>query len=171
MHYFFKSVDKVRRHLPAVPGTDLDVVALVTRPGALPEGTPFFVGPDMRPREPLTSYFFDLARYVGAESLRDYAYDPLALEDFLGQVLETSTSLSEATEEDLVAFRRYRTEMQPSPVGPATWRRNRVSIDGFYGWAVDTGLLPCRPYRIRRPPRPRYPLHPRRAGRQDMVGG
>ncbi|WP_329462278.1 hypothetical protein [Streptomyces sp. NBC_01431] len=98
-----------------MPGIDPDVVDLVTRPGALPEGTPFFLGPDMRPREPLTSYFFDLSKYVGAVSLRDYAYDLMALEDFLGRVLDPPTDLLLATEEDLVGFRRYRTALQPSP--------------------------------------------------------
>ncbi|MER5466804.1 recombinase XerD [Streptomyces sp. NPDC002668] len=129
---------------------DLDAAALVTRPGALPERTPFFVGDDMRPREPITSYFFDLANYVGAGSLENYAYDVMALEDFLGTVLDPPTDLLSATEDDLVAYRRYRTALQPSPVRPATWRRNRVSIDGFYDWAVDTGLLEARPYRVRR---------------------
>lgn len=149
MHYFFVSPSKVRQFPPQVPGVDLDPAALVTRPGALPDGTPFFVGDDMRPREPITSYFFDLAKWVGAESLEDYAYDVMALEDFLGTVLDPPADLLSATEDDLVAYRRYRTALQPSPVRPATWRRNRVSIDGFYDWAVDTGLLEARPYRVR----------------------
>ena len=105
-------------------------VALVARPGALPEGTPSFVGGDMRPREPITSYFFDLANYVGAGSMEDYAYDVMALEDFLGTVVDPPADLMSATEDDLVAYRRYRTALQRSPVRPATWRRNRVSIDG-----------------------------------------
>lgn len=74
----------------------------------------------------------------------------LSLEDFLGTVLDPPADLLSATEDDLVAYRRYRTALQPSPVKPATWRRNRVSIDGFYDRAVDTGLLEARPYRVRR---------------------
>ncbi|MFB7509156.1 hypothetical protein [Streptomyces broussonetiae] len=122
----------------------------MAHPAALPEGTPFFIGPDMRPRKPLTSYFFDLSKYVGASSLQDHTYDLMALESFLGAVLEPPTDLLSVTEEDLVAYRRSRTSLQSVPVGAATWRRNRVSIDGFYDWTVDCGLLPQRPCRPRR---------------------
>ncbi|MCZ4610886.1 site-specific integrase [Streptomyces sp. Lzd4kr] len=127
-----------------------DVSQMLSGPATLPEGTPFFVDEDMRPVEPMCSYFFDLARHVGAESLRDYAYDLMGLEDFLARVLDPPSDLLSATEADLVAFRRWRTQLAPVPIGPATWRRNRTAINGFYDWAVGTGLLERRPYARRR---------------------
>ncbi|GGN27163.1 hypothetical protein GCM10011578_062200 [Streptomyces fuscichromogenes] len=85
-----------------------------------------------------------------AESLRDYAYDLMGLEDFLARVLDPPTDLLSASEEDLVAFRRWRTQRAPVPVGPATWRRNRAAINGLYDWAVGSGLLRQRSYLRRR---------------------
>ncbi|MGW7406607.1 hypothetical protein ACWGI9_23250 [Streptomyces sp. NPDC054833] len=43
MDYFFVSRSKVRRFYEAPPGVDLDAFAYVSRPGALKEGTPFFL--------------------------------------------------------------------------------------------------------------------------------
>lgn len=123
---------------------------LLSGPEVLPEGTPFFVDEFMRPREPMCSYFFDLARHVGAKSLREYAYDLMGLEDFLSGGLDPPTDLVAAREPDLVASRRWRTQLAPVPVGPATWRRNRAAINGFYDWAVDAGLIGQRPYLRRR---------------------
>ena len=46
---------------------------LLNRAGrALKEGTPFFLGPDMRPVEPLCSFFFEIAKTLKAKSLADY---------------------------------------------------------------------------------------------------
>ncbi|MDV9168642.1 site-specific integrase [Streptomyces sp. W16] len=150
MPYFFTSYSSVVRHQDALAELGFDVVELLSGPMELPEGTPFFVDEGMRPREPLCSYFFDLARHVGAKSLREYAYDLMGLEDFLARVLDPPTDLVSAEETDLVAFRRWRTQMAPVPVGPATWRRNRAAINGFYDWAVGVGLLGQRPYLRRR---------------------
>ncbi|MFE4968983.1 site-specific integrase [Streptomyces sp. NPDC056660] len=150
MSYFFTSYSSVVRHREAFGGFGFDVPAMLSAPMTLPEGTPFFLDEDMRPREPKTSYFFYLARHVEAESLRDYAYDLMGLEDFLARVLDPPTDLLSASEEDLVAFQRWRTQLAPVPVGPATWRRNRAAINGFYDWAVGSGLLQQRPYLRRR---------------------
>lgn len=150
MHYFFTSSSHLFRHQKALGKLGFDVSQLLSGPATLPEGTPFFVDEDMRPVEPMCSYFVDLARHVGSESLRDYAYDLMGLEDFLARVLDPPSDLLSATEADLVAFRRWRTQLAPVPVGPATWRRNRTAINGFYDWAVGTGLLERRPYARRR---------------------
>ena len=150
MDHFFVSRALVRRHRDWLEGVVPGAADLVVGSGALKDGTPFFVGDDMWPREPMCSYFFELAKHVQAESAQDYAYDLMGLEDFLGRVMDPPTDLLSATEDDLVAFRRYRTEDQAVPVGAATWRRNRVAVNGFYDWAVASGCLEARPHARRR---------------------
>jgi hypothetical protein len=55
--HYFVSGEKVRRYFVPVPGMDLDAVTHVEREGALMDGTPFILGPDVRPAEPLCSFF------------------------------------------------------------------------------------------------------------------
>jgi integrase len=149
--YFFVSHDKVRRYgKDLLPGVDLDLEAYVQRRGALKEGTPFFLGPDMRPMEPLCSFFFEMAKTLKAKSLADYTYDALDVVDFLDD-LEFPTDLLSVTEEDLVAYRDDRTQYQDEPVSPGTWQRRRAMLNNFYDWAVDDAkLLDKRPYYRRR---------------------
>ncbi|GGP72278.1 hypothetical protein GCM10010214_53950 [Streptomyces abikoensis] len=150
VEYFFVSHAKVRRHAVALEGVDLDWVEYVTRPGALKEGTPFFLGSDMRPLEPLTSCFFELAKRLDAGSLQDYAYDLMDLVDFLG-ALDPPTDLLSATEDELVAYRDWLMEHRDEPVSAATWMRRRAAIHNFYDWAVDdVRLLDRRPYNRRK---------------------
>ncbi|WP_030246328.1 tyrosine-type recombinase/integrase [Streptomyces sp. NRRL S-350] len=158
MDYFFTSTDVVRRFYEPVPGVDLDAVAYVTRPGALPEGTPFFVDEGMRPAEPLSSFFRSEAKTLAASSLRDYTYDLLDVADFLGG-LDPAVDLLSACEDDLVAYRDDRTRHQEAPLSPASWRRRRTAIGNLYSWAVEEGLLERRPY------------HRRRGGRDVLAWG
>ncbi|MGW2229449.1 site-specific integrase [Streptomyces formicae] len=146
MDYFFTSRVKVRRHYDPPPGVDLDGLAYVTRAKALKDGTPFFLGPDMRPVEPHCSFFYELAKTLEPKSLQDYTYDFLDLDDFL-EVLDPPVNVLSATEEDLLAYRDDCVEHRDEPVGAATWKRRRATINNFYDWAVDTeGLLDRRPY-------------------------
>ena len=146
MDYFFTSRDKVRRHYEPPPGVGLDGVSYATRHKALKDGTPFFLGPDMRPLEPHCSFFYELAKTLEAKSLQDYTYDFLDVDDFLAALDPPADWLS-ATESDLIAYRDYSVEHREEPVGPATWKRRRVTINNFYDWAVDReGLLDKRPY-------------------------
>ncbi|MFJ5819842.1 site-specific integrase [Streptomyces sp. NPDC093108] len=149
MDYFFVSGDKVRRFYEAPKGVDLEVRSYVERPGAVRDGTPFFLGPDMRPVEPLCSFFFELSKSLVAKTLADYTYDILDLLDFLGQ-LDPPLDLLSATEDDLVAYRDDRTQHQDVPISAGTWQRRRAAINNFYDWAVYDGLLPRRPYHRRR---------------------
>lgn len=150
MDYFFTSRSKVRRFGVSVAGADLDALQYVTRDRALPDGTPFFVGPNMLPREPHCSFFLDLAKTLKAKSLQDYAYDFMDFSDFL-EGLDPPSDVLSATEDDLLAYREYCTEHRDEPVSPATWQRRRVTIHNFYNWAVDeANLLARRPY-YRRP--------------------
>ncbi|MEU3226692.1 hypothetical protein ABZ695_26525 [Streptomyces sp. NPDC006976] len=42
-----------------------------------------------------------------------------------------------ADEDDLIAYRDYCTEYRDEPMGPATWKRRRATINRFYDWALD----------------------------------
>ncbi|MFH8873164.1 recombinase XerD [Streptomyces griseus] len=150
MDYFFVSRSKVRRFYEAPPGVDLDAVEYVSRPGALKEGTPFFLDSEMRPAEPLVSFFLEMAKTLKAKSLQDYTYDALDLADFLENELDPPGDLLSVIEEDLVAYREDCTEHRESPDAPATWKRRRAMINGFYGWAEDQRLIDKRPYFRRR---------------------
>ncbi|WP_225447910.1 site-specific integrase [Streptacidiphilus sp. P02-A3a] len=149
MDYFFASPDKVRRYFEPIPGVDLDAWAYVTRPGAVPEGTPFFLDGGMRPSEPLSSFFREEAKTLEISSLRDYTYDLLDVVDFL-MGLDPAEDLLSAGEDDLVAYRDDRTLHQEEPLSPATWRRRRVAINNFYTWALETGEVERRPYHRRK---------------------
>lgn len=150
MDYFFVSRSKVRRFYEAPPGVDLDAFAYVSRPGALKEGTPFFFDSHMRPAEPLVSFFLDMAKTLKAKSLQDYTYDALDLTEFLENELDPPVGLLSVIEEDLVAYREDCTEHRESPDAPATWKRRRATINGFYEWAEDQKLIDKRPYFRRR---------------------
>ncbi|MCC5575734.1 hypothetical protein IMZ11_08790 [Microtetraspora sp. AC03309] len=84
MDYFFASRDKVRGFGAIADGIDLDFLRYVTRQRALKDGTPFFLGSDMRPLEPHCSFFLDLAKTLKAKSLQDYTYDFLDFLESLG---------------------------------------------------------------------------------------
>jgi integrase len=158
VEHFFVSERKVARYFEPPAGTDLDGLAVVRRAGALKDGTPFFLGADMRPIEPLCTFFFELAKVLKPKTLADYAYDLMDLVGFLEQLDEPADLLS-AAEEDLVAYRRERTQLQDAPIAPATWRRRRAAINSFYDWAVDSGALARRPY------------FKRKSGRDALSGG
>ncbi|MDH6128824.1 recombinase XerD [Kitasatospora sp. GP82] len=145
MDYFFTSRDKVRRYPDVVDGVELDAVRYVTRDRAVTDGTPFFLGTDMRPLEPHCSFFREMAKTNKAKSLQDYAYDFLGLDDFLSSLDPPSDVLS-ATEDDLLAYREHCTKYRDEPMRPASWRRHRTTLNNFYNWAVETGLLERRPY-------------------------
>jgi site-specific recombinase XerC len=145
MDHFFVSHAKVRRFLQPLPGIDLDGVAFVQRSGALKDGTPFFLGSDGRPAEPLCSFFFELSKTLKASTMADYAYDLMDVVAFLGRC-SVPTDLLSACEDDLVAYREFCTRDRERPVSAATWQRRRAAINAFYDWAVQTGTLRQRPY-------------------------
>ncbi|HEY5990646.1 MAG TPA: hypothetical protein VIV12_30270 [Streptosporangiaceae bacterium] len=76
------------------------------REGAVKDGTPFILGPDMRPAEPLCSFFFHLSKSLAASTLADYAHDLLDLAAFLSR-MPVPLDLGSAGEDDLLAYREY----------------------------------------------------------------
>lgn len=127
----------------SLPLMDLDVAALLRRTG-LSDGTPIFLDDSAWPVEPLTGFVHDLSRRVAAATLRQYAYDLLMFADFL---IERGTDVLSAREEDLVAYRRSRTELQDRPVVANTWRRNASVLRQLYTWLVEDGQLERVPWR------------------------
>lgn len=156
MDYYFVSRAKTFEHFELRTDVPIDGQQIVSRKKALPDGTPFFVDDHMRPLEPWCSFFFSLAQEKrSAITMRNYAYDLMALEEFLTG-LEPPADLLSSTEDDLFAYRDYRVEHQDKPVSAVTWNRNRIPIKLFYEWAVREGLLQ------------RLPYVPRRNGRDSM---
>jgi site-specific recombinase XerD len=150
MDYFFVSRAKVHKHFESPTDVAVDGRRIVNAKAALPDSTPFFTDDQMRPLEPWCSFFFKLAkkdRKRSANTLRSYAYDLLALEQFLSN-LDPPVDVLSADEDDLLSYRDYRTEYQDKPVSKTTWNRNRVPIKLFYEWAVDKGLIERLPYSI-----------------------
>ncbi|MFE3901274.1 hypothetical protein ACFXPY_13180 [Streptomyces sp. NPDC059153] len=113
---------------------------------ALPDRLPVFVDGQMRPVEPACSWFRQLA-YLGRDpedTLRHYAYIVLRLMEFLA---ERGRELGTATESDLVAYRRSRTELQDVPVGGSAWDREASVINSLLDWMVVQGLRRASPLR------------------------
>ncbi|WP_460348663.1 hypothetical protein [Actinoallomurus acanthiterrae] len=112
----------------------------------LPDGLPLIVDGRMRPVEPLCAWFRSLA-YEGKqpETLKSYAYIVRRLAVFLAG---RGTDVLGATEADLVAYRRSRTELGERPVDGPTWDKEAVVINGFYGYLLDCGFVRRRPFRL-----------------------
>jgi site-specific recombinase XerD len=145
---YFVDRDRVRRSFRAVDGVDLEPVGLLDRL-AVAESAGFVLDDDMRPVEPVTSFLLEMASEVSERTRREYSLDLFALARFLA---EAGTSLVDADEHHLTAYRRWRQEGQDRPVARSTWQRNRAPIERFYDWLVDNGHRDKRPYRPRRGP-------------------
>lgn len=114
---------------------------------AIPDGMPVVLDVEIRPVEPLSSWFRHLA-YLGrdAETMRSYGYVVMRLADFL---THRGRDLLTATEEDLLAYRRQRLEVQEVPIDPvATWGRESSTVNGLFGWLVESGRRQHGPLRM-----------------------
>ena len=109
------------------------------------DGMPVILDEQMRPVEPVSSWFRSLALAErDVATMRAYAYAVLRLMDFLRV---RGSDLLRATETDLLEFRRWRTREQDEPIQRATWEKESAAINGLYGWLVDRGDLRRRPWR------------------------
>ncbi|WP_329351878.1 site-specific integrase [Streptomyces sp. NBC_01261] len=114
---------------------------------ALPDRLPVIVDSVMRPVEPACTWFRHLA-YMGRDpedTLRHYAYIVLRLMEFL---IERGRELVTATESDLVAYRRSRTELQDKPVGGSAWDREASVINTLFDWLVGQQFRRVSPLRM-----------------------
>ncbi|MFF3159824.1 site-specific integrase [Streptomyces sp. NPDC057910] len=129
-----------------LPEGSAGAVSLLGR-RVIPDGMPVVLGLDMRPVEPLSSWFRYLA-YLGRdpETMRSYAYVVLRLAEFLAwRGLDVLT----ATETDLLAYRRQRLEVQVVPIDPVTtWDREASTVNGLFGWLAEAGHVRHKPLRM-----------------------
>lgn len=114
--------------------------------GVIRDGTPVFLDSQMRPVEYLSGWFRQLSmRNRDAKTMRQYAYLVRSLVHFLeGRGID----LLRATETDLAAFRRSRTEVQEEPIEDTVWDRDAGVIDRLYGWLRDNGHIERKPLRL-----------------------
>jgi integrase len=128
-----------------IPGMEPAGVAALFERRLVPEGMPVLLDEAMRPVEPLSSWFRHLALAGRSpKTMRKYAYIALRLSDFLTQ---RGSDLLSATEEDLLEYRLLRGQIQEVPIGKATWETEATATNGLYGWLVQQGRVPARPWR------------------------
>ncbi|MFZ3492334.1 site-specific integrase [Streptomyces sp. 5.8] len=145
MDLYFVKRTLVDRYAEALPSGSSGAVGLLDR-RVIPDGTPVFLDRDMRPVEPVCSWFRHLAhKNRDPETMRSYAYVVSRLMDFLEH---RGTDVVSATEADLVAYRRQRQVLQPIPIGESTWDREAATVNGLYDWLVDQKLVARRPLRL-----------------------
>ncbi|MGW5401965.1 site-specific integrase [Streptomyces sp. NPDC003952] len=146
MDLFFVSRARVQQRSAVFGGLGAEAVRRLDY-RALPDGLPLIVDAGLRPVEPVCTWFRHLA-YMGRDpdgTLRPYAYIVLRLLEFLA---ERGRELGTATESDLVAYRRSRTELQEQPAGGATWDREASVISTLFAWLVEQGFRRASPLRI-----------------------
>ncbi|MBA8931814.1 hypothetical protein BC739_009073 [Kutzneria viridogrisea] len=144
MELFFTDRSRVRAGT-AVAGLEPDEVAGLFERRLVPDGMPILLDDAMRPVEPLSSWFRQLALAGRSpKTMRKYAYVGLRLQEFLAQ---RGLSFATATETDLLEYRLLRTRVQDQPVARSTWEVEATAINGLYGWLVDQQLVPARPWR------------------------
>ncbi|MFD4554596.1 hypothetical protein ACFWP5_09775 [Streptomyces sp. NPDC058469] len=114
---------------------------------SISDGTTIYLdGERMMPVEPLCSWgrnmsYADLAR----STLKDYGRITAR---FAGHQEGRGRDVLSATESDLVAFKKVRTQLQERPIGTSTWGKESGLMDQFFGFAVDEGYLSRRPVRV-----------------------
>mgnify|MGYP002352991367 CR=1 FL=1 len=124
-----------------------DLVKREARAQILP-GTPVLWRTDgwLDPR--LVEYFNRSLEFVGLAETSKATY---AIEMRLWfEYLQTQgLSWDEASEDDLVGYQiwRLRSDENPRPVSPATWRKSAAALHRFYGWAAEKGreYVPANP--------------------------
>ncbi|MGV4923833.1 hypothetical protein K2224_00605 [Streptomyces sp. BHT-5-2] len=143
MDLFFVKRPLVERYGDGLPGGT--AVALLDRQ-VIPDGMPIVLGSDMRPVEPLSSWFRHLA-YLGrtAGTMRSYAYVVLRLADYLAS---RQTDLLAAGEVDLLAYRRQRLDVQAAPLDQVTWDREASTANGMFAWLTEAGHRSHGPLRM-----------------------
>ncbi|MFD5339892.1 hypothetical protein [Streptomyces hawaiiensis] len=146
MHLFAVDSGVARAHLdsPLLSGEE---AAALLEYRAISDGTPVFLDDEtMMPVEPLCSWgrglsYADLAEGTLKEYGRILARFALHQEKRAGDVVA-------ATESDVVAYKRFRTEEQRRPVGVSAWSKESGLLDQFFGFLVERGDLARRPVRV-----------------------
>ncbi|MCX4744509.1 hypothetical protein OG455_03070 [Kitasatospora sp. NBC_01287] len=160
------SVDSkvVRNHLesPVLSGEDAARL-LVHR--SISDGAPVYLDDEtMMPVEPLCSWGRNLSYAdLALSTLKDYGR---IMARFAGHQEGRGRDVLSATESDLVAFKKARTQFQERPIGSSAWGKESGLLDQFFKFAVDEKYLSQRPVRVAA--RGRNPLAPRVRSGMDI---
>lgn len=158
------SVDRpsVGRYLDSAVVSGAEVVRLLD---SLPlaDGAPVFLDSEtMMPLEPMCSFGRYLsARDIAASTMKDYGR---ILARFAAFQSQRGKDLLAATETDLQAYKRTRTQLQRKPIGASAWGKESHLLDQFYAYLVKHGHRRQQP--ARSGPRGRNAMSPQ--VRQDM---
>ncbi|MFG3227616.1 hypothetical protein ACGF07_22930 [Kitasatospora sp. NPDC048194] len=146
MQVFFVNAKLAKRHMdsPVISGEE---VGRLLDDRAIADGTPVYLDDEtMMPIEPLCSWGRSLSDGELAEgTLKDYGRIIARVADFQEQ---RGRGVLSATESDLQAYKKVRTQLQTRPVGDVTWGKEAQLIDQFYEHLVERSVLQKRPRRM-----------------------
>lgn len=133
-------------------------VARLLRHRSISDGTPVYLDEEtMLPIEPLCSWARSMSyAELSRSTMQDYGR---IMARFAAHQASRGRDVLSATESDLVAYRRERTQLQKRPIGNSAWSKESSLLDQFYGFLEQTGHRRCRPVRVAA--RGRNPLSPR----------
>src|SRR6266540_6368535 len=139
---------------PVVSG---EQVVRLLRHRAISDGTPVFLDDEtMLPVEPLCLWGRNLSySELCASTMRDYGR---IVARFAAHQAKRGRDVLSATESDLVAYRRERTQLQRRPIGTSAWGKESSLLDQLYTFLEATGHRRHRP--VRMAARGRNPLSP-----------
>lgn len=104
---------------------------------------PVIVDSKMRPIAHVNAFLAAISDSVSARTRDSYAYDTRRFVNFLEN---RRTNVVAATQEDLVAYRKARTEIDGDAVSSATWERDKIVIKLLYRFLIDEQLVPREPW-------------------------
>jgi integrase len=105
--------------------------------------TPVLVDQRTRPLSYWSEFFGAIAPSLNPLSLRSYAYDARRLANFLAS---RDANIVAATQADLVAYRRSRTDADHDGVSEATWQREKTLITLVYKFLVRRKIVEREPW-------------------------
>ncbi|WP_198357371.1 hypothetical protein [Streptomyces fildesensis] len=146
MDLFFVNSGNAKRYLESLVISGDDVARLLDD-RAIADGTPIFLdGETMMPVEPMSSWGRTLA-YAALKpgTRREYGRIVARLSDYQEK---RGRNLVTATESDIQAFKRVRTELQKRPLGDSAWGKECQLLDRFYGHLVRVGAREHLPVRM-----------------------
>ncbi|WP_410583795.1 hypothetical protein [Amycolatopsis sp. lyj-108] len=164
MRRFTVDTKLAEQYLESPVLSGVDVVRLL-RERSISDGTPIYLDDEtMMPIEPLCSWGRNLSyAELSRTTMQDYGR---IMARFAAYQASRSRDVMSASESDLVAYRRQRTQLQRRPIGVSAWHKESVLLDQFYNFLEKTGHRRQRPVRV--VARGRNPLSPRLQRAMDI---
>lgn len=164
MRRFTVDTKLVERYLESAVLSGVDVARLL-RERSISDGTPIYLDDEtMMPIEPLCSWGRNMAyAELSRTTMQDYGR---IMARFAAHQASRGRDVVSASESDLVAYRRQRTQLQRRPIGVSAWHKESVLLDQFYKFLEKTGHRRQRPVRVAA--RGRNPLSPRLRRAMDI---